>query len=163
MDAKQVSESRVTLSRLMGPPEANILGNVHGGVIMRMVDECGALAAMRHAQNVVVTIAVDSMTFKEPIRIGHLVTVQAELTYVGRTSMEVRVEVNAEHPFQGTRTHTNSAYLVYVALDSEGKPTEVPPLVLETEQEKLRWKNAEQRQKFRKAQRAEEDSITHGK
>ncbi|HLA43493.1 MAG TPA: acyl-CoA thioesterase [Aggregatilineales bacterium] len=162
MDAKSITNSRVTLSQLMGPQDANRLGNVHGGVIMKHVDEAGALAAMRHAQNVVVTVAVDSMTFKHPIRIGDVVTINAELTYVGRTSMEVRVEVTAEHPIMGTSTHTNSAYLVYVALDSEGHPCEVPPLKLETEQEKRRWEGAEQRQKFRKHQQAQEAALEHG-
>src|SRR3989304_5964313 len=112
MEAKSIAASRISLSQLMGPQDANTLGNVHGGVIMKLVDEAGALAAMRHAQNPVVTVAIDSMTFRHPIRIGDLVMVSAELTYVGRTSMEVNVEVIAEHPFNGTRQQTNSACLV---------------------------------------------------
>lgn len=158
MDGKTTADSRITLSQLMGPSNANMLGNVHGGVIMKMVDEAGALTAMRHAQNPVVTVAVDSMTFKDPIRIGELVIVKAELTYVGRTSMEVRVDVIAEHPILGTSRHTNSAYLVYVALDREGHSAEVPPLHLLTDQEKSRWQEAESRQKFRKTQREKEVS-----
>jgi acyl-CoA hydrolase len=143
----------------MGPQDANRLGNVHGGVIMKLVDEAGALVAMRHAQNVAVTVSVDSMSFKHPIRIGDVVTIRAELTFVGRTSMEVHVDVIAEHPLTGESVHTNSAYLVYVALDSEGRPTEVPPLKLETETQHLRWKIAEQRQQFRKQQQAQEESL----
>ena len=162
MDGKRVAESRTTLSQIMGPQDANSLGNVHGGVIMKMVDETGAVAAMRHSQQVVVTVAVDSMTFKEPIRISDVVTVSAELTYVGRTSMEVRVEVQAEHPIRGGKNQTNTAFLVYVALDAEGHPCEVPPLMLESDQEKQRWRNAEQRQSFRKAQRAQEESLQNG-
>lgn len=158
MEAKTVAESRITLSQLMSIQDANNLGNVHGGVIMKLVDVAGALTAMRHAQNAVVTVAVDSMSFKKPIRIGDLVTIQAELTYVGRTSMEARVEVIAEHPLTGNPTHTNLAYVVYVALDAEGHPSEVPPLRLETDLEKQRWKQAEQRQQFRKAQQAQEGS-----
>lgn len=159
MDGKSVADTRITLSQLMGPQDANSLGNVHGGVIMKLVDEAGGLAAMRHAQNVVVTVAVDSMTFKQPIRTRDLVTITAELTYVGRTSMEVRVDVLAEHPIEGTITHTNSAYLVYVALDSEGRPCEVPPLKLESALQKERWQAAQERQEFRKAQRARETRI----
>jgi uncharacterized protein (TIGR00369 family) len=161
MEAKPISASRITLSRMMGPQDANTLGNVHGGVIMKMVDEAGALAAMRHAQNIVVTVAVDSMTFKEPIRIGAVVTTTAELTYVGRTSMEVRVDVTAEHPIEAVRTHTNTAYLVYVALNTDGQPREVPPLKLETEQERVRWEAAKARQAFRK-QQAHEERLSHG-
>jgi uncharacterized protein (TIGR00369 family) len=159
MEAKSIDASRITLSHLMGPQDANRLGNVHGGVIMKLVDEAGALVAMRHAQNVAVTVAVDSMTFKHPIRIGDVVTIQAELTFVGRTSIEVHVDVIAEHPLTGESTHTNSAYLVYVAIDSEGRPCEVPPLKLETETQRTRWKNAEQRQLFRKQQQAQEEAL----
>jgi uncharacterized protein (TIGR00369 family) len=159
MDAKKVSESRATLTHLMGPQDANRLGNVHGGVIMKLVDEAGALSAIRHARNIAVTVAIDSMTFKHPIRIGDVVTINAELTYVGRTSMEVRVDVFAEHPLTGDTRQTNSAYVVYVALDGEGRPCEVPPLMLETEQQKQRWRNAEQRQQFRKQQQAQEDAF----
>jgi len=160
MDAKSVADSRVTLSQLMGVQDANGLGNVHGGIIMKLVDEAGALAAMRHAQNAVVTVAVDSMTFKKPIRIGSVVTIHAELTYVGRTSMEVRVLVRAEHPISGQEAHTNSAYVVYVALDSDSVPCEVPPLKLQTDQEKLLWKHAEARQQYRKTQLAREEEAT---
>lgn len=160
MNAKKIEESRVTLSQMMGMPDANTLGNVHGGVLMKLVDEAGALAAMRHAGKTVVTVALDSMTFREPIRIGAVVILDAELTYVGRTSMEVRVEVRAEHPITGEKTHTNSAFLVYVALDENSRPTEVPPLHIETDQEQQRWENARQRQAFRKAQSAQEAEIS---
>src|SRR5256885_3087901 len=95
---KHIADSRLSLSALMGPQDANGLGNVHGGVIMKMVDEAGALVAMRHAGTIVVTIVMDSMTFLEPILVGNLVQCRAELTWVGRTSMEVRVEVIAENP-----------------------------------------------------------------
>ena len=162
MEAKPISASQITLSQMMGPQDANTLGNVHGGVIMKMVDEAGALAAMRHAQNVVVTVALDSMTFKEPIRIGDVVTIRAELTYTGRTSMEVHVEVQAEHPFLGTISHTNSAYLVYVALDQDGRPSAVPPLDLQTDLEKQRWEAAKARQAYRKSQQAAEEALKHG-
>ncbi|MDZ4767506.1 MAG: acyl-CoA thioesterase [Chloroflexota bacterium] len=148
--AKPISMSRCTLSALMGPQEANALGNVHGGVIMKMVDEAGALAAMRHAAMPVVTVVIDSMTFVEPIRLGYLVVCKAELTYVGRTSMEVRVEVTTENPFLGDPKVTNSAYLVYVAIDEHGHPTMVPSLIYQTPEEQARSLQAEARQQYRK-------------
>lgn len=156
--AKYIADSRVTLSLLMGPPDANSLGNVHGGVIMKLVDEAGALAAMRHAQSTVVTVAVDSMTFMQPVHIGDLVIFRAELTYVGRTSMETRVEVIAENPFTREQRMSNTAYLVYVALDHEGKPKPVSPLIYETSDEIARASQAQERQNFRKQQRAQEQS-----
>ncbi len=155
-EIKHISDSRVTLSSLMGPQDTNTLGNVHGGVIMKMVDEVGALAAMRHARHPVVTVVMDSMTFMEPIRVGMLVQCHAELTYVGRTSMEVRVQVIAENPLIGTSSVTNTAYLVYVALDAEGKPTPVPPVVYVTDDEKRRAEQAKERQEYRKQQRHRE-------
>lgn len=155
---KRVSDSAFTLSALMGPQDANALGNVHGGVIMRMVDEAGALVAMRHASLPVVTVAIDSMTFMEPIRIGNLVMCRAELTYVGRTSMEVRVEVIAEHPLLGDSKTTNTAYLVYVALDSSGKPASVAGLDYTTPEQLERAERAQARQSFRKQQRSHDES-----
>ena len=143
---KPVRASRVTISQLMHPEHANLLGNVHGGWIMKLVDEAGALACMRHAQKKVVTVAIDSMTFREPIRIGDLIILNAEVTYTGRTSMEAEVQVLAENPVTGERMHTNNAYLVYVALDDEGKPTAVPPLRAETDDEKRKMTDALERQ-----------------
>ena len=146
---KPMSASRVTLSQLMHPEHANLLGNVHGGWIMKLVDEAGALACMRHAQKKVVTVAIDSMTFREPIRIGDLVILNAEVTYTGRTSLEAEVHVIAENPVTGEQTHTNTAYLVYVALDDEGKPTSVPPLMAETADEQRKMTDALERQERR--------------
>lgn len=157
---KRIADSRVTLSILMGTQDTNSLGNVHGGVIMKMVDEAGALDAMRHAHAPVVTVALDSMTFLEPIYVGNLVICKAELTYVGRTSMEARVEVIAENPLQGSSRLSNTAYLVYVALDSEGRPTPVPPLLYETPEEIARSEQAKERQAFRKQQRAQESNTS---
>ncbi|MBZ0279597.1 MAG: acyl-CoA thioesterase [Anaerolineae bacterium] len=150
---KHISESRITLSALMGPQDANTQGNVHGGIIMKMSDEAGALVAMRHARTPVVTVAIDSMTFVEPIYVGDLVRCTAELTYVGRTSMEVRVEVIAENPLNGISRVTNIAYLVYVALDPGGHPTSIRPLIFETPFEEARAKEAQERQQLRKQQR----------
>jgi uncharacterized protein (TIGR00369 family) len=148
-ESKPVSASRITLSQLMHLEHANLLGNVHGGWIMKLVDEAGALSCMRHAQRKVVTVAIDSMTFREPIRIGDLIILNAEVSYVGRTSMEAEVHVIAENPITGERTYTNTAYLVYVALDDMGRPTSVPALHAETEEEKRRMEKAQQRQERR--------------
>jgi acyl-CoA hydrolase len=157
--AKHTSGSRTTLSVLMGPQDTNTLGNVHGGVIMKLVDEAGALAAVRHARAPVVTVVIDSMTFMEPIFVSDLVTCTAELTYTGRTSMEVRVEVTSENPIQGTCRLSNTAYIVYVALGEDGRPIPVPPLVYETPEEITRAEQAKVRQAFRKGQRAQEEQT----
>jgi uncharacterized protein (TIGR00369 family) len=153
LQAKPVRASRITISQLMHPEHANLLGNVHGGWIMKLVDEAGALACMRHAQKKVVTVSIDSMTFRQPIRIGDLIILNAEVTYVGRTSLEAEVQVLAENPLTGERTHTNTAYLVYVALDDGGKPTAVPPLLAETESEKQKAVEAGERQQRRLKQK----------
>ncbi len=137
------------LSQLMHPEHANLLGNVHGGWIMKLVDEAGALACMRHAQRKVVTVTIDSMDFRQPIRIGDLVILKAEVLYTGRTSMEASVEVHAENPVTGEQTHTNTAYLVYVALDDAGRPTPVPPLLAETEEEQQKLEQGKVRQEQR--------------
>ena len=137
----------------MHPEHANLLGNVHGGWIMKLVDEAGALACMRHAQKKVVTVAIDSMTFRQPIKIGDLVVLNAEVTYTGRTSMEAMVQVIAENPVTGEQTHTNTAYLVYVALDNKGRPTTVPALITKTEEEKQRMEQAQKRQAYRISQK----------
>lgn len=150
---KPVSASRISLAQLMQPEHANNLGHVHGGWIMKLVDEAGALACMRHAQQRVVTVAVDRMTFHQPIRITDLVTLTAEVSYVGRTSLEAEVHVVAENPITGKRTHTNTAYLVYVALDKNGKPVPVPALIPETEEQRLRMEEGKARQAYRLAQR----------
>ncbi len=141
--------SRVYLSQLMQPEHANHHGNVHGGWIMKLVDEAGALACMRHAQTRVVTVAVDSLVFREPIKIGDLVTLTAEVTYTGRTSMEAEVQVVAENPITGERTHTNTAYLVYVGLDENNHPITIPQLVLESDEDKARYEQAKLRQQRR--------------
>jgi len=137
----------------MQPEHANNLGNVHGGWIMKLVDEAGALACMRHAQKRVVTVAVDSLVFREPIKIGNLVILNAEVTYAGRTSMEAEVQVISENPISGERVRTNTAYLVYVALDDDGKPSSVPELLVESDEEKLRMEQARKRQAHRISQK----------
>jgi acyl-CoA hydrolase len=151
MIGKPVSASCITLSQMMQPDHANILGNIHGGWIMKLVDEAGALAAMRHAQKRVVTIAVDRMIFRHPIRTTDLVILNAEVSFTGRTSIETEVQVIAENPITGERWHTNTAYVVYVALDESGRPTPVPPLIPENEAQRERMETGSQRQAYRKA------------
>lgn len=146
---KTVSASRITISQLMQPEHANHHGNVHGGVIMKLVDEAGALACMRHAQRRVVTVAIDRMTFHQPIHLGDLVILTAEVSYVGHTSMEAQVHVEAENPITGERVFTNDAFVVYVALDEQGKATPVPPLIPETEAERIRIQEGKKRQAYR--------------
>jgi acyl-CoA hydrolase len=150
---KPVRASRIQLSQMMMPEHANIYGNVHGGWIMKLVDEAGALASTRHAAHRTVTVAIDQMIFRHPIHIGDLVILNAEVTYAGKTSMEVEVNVVAENPISGEQIHTNAAYLVYVALDDNGKPTHIPPLMVETPEEQVRMDEAVKRQQRRLAQK----------
>lgn len=149
---KRVSESRLVLAQLMQPVHANNHGNVHGGEIMRLMDEAGALACMRHAGHRVVTVAVDRMTFRQPIHLGDLVTFTAEVSYVGRTSLEAEVLVSAENPVTGECVYTNTGYLVYVALDDQGQPVPVPPLIPENEEQRERMEAGEARQAYRLSQ-----------
>ena len=153
LGGKPVSASRIQLAQMMQPQHANHQGNVHGGWIMKLMDEAGALACMRHARNRVVTVAVDQMTFREPIRLADLVILTAEVSYVGHTSMEAEVQVETENPITGERVHTNTAYLVYVALDEAGKPVPVPALIPETAEQRERMEAGHARQEYRLAQR----------
>jgi uncharacterized protein (TIGR00369 family) len=135
----------------MLPAHANPMGNVHGGVILKIADEAAAICAMRHAHRQCVTVAIDSVSFHSPVHVGQLLALEASLTYVGRTSLEVRVRVHAEDPIRGTITHTNSAYFVFVALDEQGQVAPVPPLELETDEERLLFAEGSERQKLRVA------------
>jgi acyl-CoA hydrolase len=157
MDPKPPGDSRVTLSQLMGPGSANTMGNVHGGYIMRLCDEAGGMAAVKHARRPVVTVVLDSMTFRSPVQIGNLLTVSAEITWTGRTSMETRVVVTAEDVLSGNTTHTNTAYIVYVALDEAGKPAPVPQLLCDTAEAKTRFERAAARQAHRLKTRDQAD------
>lgn len=149
LPGKRATESHMTLSQQMMPSDANPLGNVHGGHIMKLIDEAGALAAMRHARRPVVTITMDSVSFLSPVRVGHLLSLRGAVNWVGKTSLEVGVRVEAENPITGELTHTNSAYAVYVALDDQGKPCPVPPLILAGDEDRRRWNEAEARQQIR--------------
>ena len=150
---KPIRASLISIAQMMQPEHANNLGNVHGGWIMKLVDEAGALACMRHAQRRVVTVAIDSMVFQHPIKTSDLVILTAEVTYTGRTSLEAEVQVVAENPITGQRWQTNTAYLVYVALDDDGKPVEVPPVFAETRDEEKKLEEGRARQARRLEQR----------
>jgi acyl-CoA hydrolase len=145
--------SRIQLAQMMMPEHANTHGNVHGGWIMKLVDEAGALASTRHAAHRTVTVAIDQMVFRHPIHIGDLVLFNAEVTYAGRTSMEVEVNVIAENPISSEQIHTNAAYLVYVAIDDNGRPTRIPSLIAETPEEQARMDAAVERHLRRVSQR----------
>ena len=134
---KPVAASRVELTQLMAATDVNIAGTVHGGVVMRLVDTAAGLAAIRHAAGLAVTVAIDEMTFLEPVHIGDLLVLKATVNDVGRTSMECGVRVEAHDPVTGTVRHANTAYLVFVAVDDDGNPRPVPPLLAETEQDSV--------------------------
>jgi acyl-CoA hydrolase len=138
----------------MRPQDANLAGNVHGGIVMALCDEAAALAAMRHCGSRVVTAAMDRMIFLNPVYVGHLVTFRSSVNAAWRTSMEVGVRVEAEDITTGVITHTSSAYLTMVALDEDGRPLEVPPIAPDTDQEKRRRREAELRRENRLAERS---------
>ena len=149
MQPRHPRESEAIMSELMMPQHANIMGNVFGGVILSLVDRVAAVAAIRHARKPCVTVSVDKVDFKEPIHVGELLTAHARVNYAGRTSMEVGVKIIAENVLSGERRHTNSCYVTYVALDDHGRPTEVPPVVPETPDEKRRFERAAKRRASR--------------
>lgn len=151
-----VRESQHETSELMMPHHANNLGHVFGGVMLSMMDKTAAVAAFRHCRLNVVTASIDRVDFREPILVGDLVVMKASVNFVGRTSMEVGVRVEAEELLSGRRRHTNSCYLTFVAVDKHGRPVEVPGIVPETPDELRRFQAAELRRKVRLAEREAE-------
>ncbi len=156
MESKKVSESRVIIAQAMNPENANPAGNVHGGDIMKLIDTAGGVAATRHARAHVVTASIDRLDFHHPVFIGDVLTLKASVNYVGRTSMEVGVRVEAENPLTGQMRHTGSAYLTFVALDANKRPIALPPLILETDEERHRNQEAEERRQMRLAEKKKE-------
>jgi uncharacterized protein (TIGR00369 family) len=148
-EAKPVSESKTVISQLMMPTDANPAGNVHGGTIMQLIDQCGAIVASRHSHKNCVTASVDRIDFLNPAYIGNVVILKGALNYVGRTSMEVGVHVEDECLITGKKAHIASAYVTYVALDEDDNPTEIPQLIPETEEEKRRFREAQERREKR--------------
>jgi len=146
---KPVSASKTVFAKSMLPSDANPSGNVHGGEIMRLIDECGGAAAARHARKRVVTARVDELSFVAPVYVGNLVTARASVNDVGTKSMEVGVRVDAEDMLTGKVVHVSSAYLVFVAIDENGKTVPIPPLIAETDEEKRRMAAAKLRRERR--------------
>ena len=149
MKGKTVKESHVIMAQIMTPQDVNPSGNVHGGVIMKLIDTAAGVVAHRHTRGNAVTASIDRLDFHYPVYVGDLVTLKASLNYVGTTSMEIGVRVEAENILTGEVRHTASAYLTYVSLDVNGKPTTVPPLVLESEEEMRRNREAQARREVR--------------
>jgi uncharacterized protein (TIGR00369 family) len=131
LEARSAAESALTLTMFTQPEHSNSLGNVHGGVILKLCDECGGIIAARHARRPAVTVTVDSVNFLQPVLLGRLLHVHGHITWVGRTSIEVALRVEAEYLLTGERALTNDAYFVYVALDESRRPVGVPPLLLD--------------------------------
>jgi acyl-CoA hydrolase len=151
--SRTVRETQHETSQLMLPQHSNNLGLVFGGVILAMMDTASAVCAIRHARSTCVTASVDRVDFREPIHLGDLVIMRCSVNYVGRTSMEVGVRVEAEDLQTGNRRHTNSCYLTFVAIDRNGRPIEVPRLVPETEDELRRFEAAKARRQRRLEER----------
>ncbi|MEK7402925.1 MAG: acyl-CoA thioesterase [Gemmatimonadota bacterium] len=154
---RTVRQSWHETSELMMPQHANNMGHVFGGVMLAMMDKTAAIAAFRHCRMSVVTASIDRVDFREPIHLGDLVVMKASVNFVGRTSMEVGVRVEAEELRTGRRRHTNSCYLTFVAVDENGRPIEIPGITPETPDEKRRYEAAERRRKRRLEERAAEE------
>ncbi|MBI3840450.1 MAG: acyl-CoA thioesterase [Thaumarchaeota archaeon] len=148
---KKPSESEMSTVRLMMPTDANVLGNVFGGAIMRYMDEIAAIVAWRHAGINCVTASIDRMNFYAPVYVGNLLILKATVNYVGTTSMEIGVRIEALDPTTRKGAQTGSCYLTYVGLDNKGRPTPIPKLLLTTKEERKRFKQALARRKLREA------------
>jgi len=153
---KTVAQSKMTTVRLMMPTDANILGNVFGGAIMRYMDEVAGVVAFHHARKIVVTAAIDRMSFFAPVYVGNLLILKSAVNHVGKTSMEVGVRIEAEDLLTGKVTHTGSCYLTYVALNQGGRPTTIAPVIPVTKQEKRRHREAQARKRQRDRERRTE-------
>ncbi|MGC2061916.1 MAG: acyl-CoA thioesterase [Thermodesulfovibrionales bacterium] len=159
MEGKRVQDSSVIIAQVMLPQDANPAGNIHGGVIMKLIDTTAAVVASRHARCNTVTASIDRLDFHHPVYIGDLLFFRAGINMAGRTSMEIGVRVEAENYVTGEVRHTASAYLTFVALDKDGRPTSVPPLILETDDEKRRNREATLRKESRLAEKKQEASC----
>ncbi|MGE4544568.1 MAG: acyl-CoA thioesterase [Pedobacter sp.] len=148
--AKKVSQSRVELAQVAMPDDANPAGNVHGGAIMKLIDNAAGVVAMRHTRRNIVTASIDRLDFHHPVFVGNLIILKASINRVGNTSMEVGVRVEAENIMTGEIRHTASAYLTFVALSPDGCPTQVPALASETDEDRRRLSEAIARYKTRK-------------
>ncbi len=159
MNAKTVTASQSTLTHFLLPEDANPAGNIHGGVIVKHIDSAAGVAAFRHARCNVVTASIDRLDFIHPAYVGNLLILKASVNMAGRTSMEVGVRAETEMLLTGERRHVASAYLTFVALDENGRPTPVPPLTAETALQQRRLRMAQARRKLRLAEKAREDAC----
>ncbi|MBY0488278.1 MAG: acyl-CoA thioesterase [Gemmatimonadaceae bacterium] len=157
---RPVSASQHETSELIMPHDANILGHAFGGAIMAMVDKAAAVSAFRHARTACVTASIDRVDFREPIHVGDLVTCKASVNFVGTTSMEVGVRVEAEDLISGQRRHTNTCYLTFVAIDRNGRPVPISPVAPETEEQRRRYDAAQNRRRRRLEERQAEARET---
>ena len=157
MEGKRVRDSSVVMAQMMIPQDANPAGNVHGGAVVKIIDEAAGVVASRHARSNVVTASIDRMQFHTPVFVGDLLIVTAGLNLVGRTSMEIGVRVDAENLITGEVRHAATAYLTYVALDAQGRPRTVPTLIIETGEEKRRNEEAARRRETRLAEKKREE------
>jgi uncharacterized protein (TIGR00369 family) len=151
LEPRNPAASEGSVSELMMPQHVNNLGHVFGGVVLAMVDRAAAVVAMRHAGQECVTVSIDRVDFREPIYAGELVTCQARVNFVGRTSMELGVKVLAENLFTGVSRHTNTCFLTFVAIDEHGRPVPVRPLALENEDDQKRFQEGRRRREVRQA------------
>ena len=151
------SETSLVLTHLMQPADANYLGNIHGGIIMKLIDEAAGACAFRFCRTNIVTAAIDRIDFHHPVQIGNLVRLLANVNFTGRTSVEVGVRVEAEDLRTGMVTHTNSAYLVFVALSGSGRPMPVPRLTPQTDEQRLWFEKAAERRRKRLKEREPAD------
>jgi acyl-CoA hydrolase len=156
MEGKRVKDSSVITAQMMIPQDANPAGNVHGGVVVKVIDEAAGVVAARHARCNVVTASIDRLDLHTPVLVGDLLFFKASLNFVGRTSMEIGVRVEAENLMTGEVRHAASAYLTFVAIDRLGRPVPVPPLILETDEERRRNGEARARRAVRLAERNKE-------
>ena len=154
MKGKTVKESQSIMTQLMMPNDANFIGNIFGGVLLRMVDAVSFVCATKHAGTSCVTAAIDRVIFEQPIYVGDFIVAKASVNYVGKTSMEVGVMVEAHNLETGEIRQTNSCYVTMVAINKKGKPQNVPALILETDEEKRRYAEAQKRRESRLQERA---------
>jgi acyl-CoA hydrolase len=154
LQGKKVSESATEMVEMVLPNDANPLGNILGGKVMHLIDIAGAIAAHRHSRSQLVTVSVDNLDFRCPIRVGQLIVLRAHVTRAFNTSVEVEVKVFLEDYLRGELRQTSSAFVTYVALDKDGNPSRIPPVIPVTAEEKRRYREALQRRRSRLAQAA---------
>ena len=153
MNSKTIKNSNVIMHELVLPNDTNVLGNVHGGRVMCLMDICAAMSAYKHARMPVVTASVDRLDFLAPAKKGDILKLQSSVNYAHKTSMEIGVRIDAEDPFTGEVKHTATAYLTFVAIDDNNKPTEIPKIIPESDDENRRYERAKKRHLTRREER----------